>query len=171
MNDSHYSWHFEVRFGDDSGFEETHKVAQRLDAALVAAAERTLSEEAEGEITLQLRSGAAGAVERKITLRRAYQIAALPAAVYEQRYTSAAEAIERLRALRAVGSAGWARQLTVLRQPDGLYCVGVQQPDACEFASRAEAEEALQSFAEPARYVVMAYIDITTERDPDGERG
>ena len=169
MDDSHYIWHFEVRFGDGSGFDEMREVAQRLDAALVAAAERTLSEEAQGEITLQLRSGAAGAVERQITLRRAYQIAALPAALYKQRYASAAQAIEHLRSLRALGTAGWARGLSVLRLPDGLYCVGAQQPDACEFATRAEAEEALQSFAEPARFVVMAYIDIMTEREPDGE--
>lgn len=163
MDGSDYSWHFDIRFGTDSGYEAIRDFTRQLDAALLAAAERSLSEGCDGEVTLEVCAGADGAVERKITLRKAYQITELPGAVDQIRFRTAGEAIERLRMLRRTeGAAGGG--LTVLREPDGWFSVGRQPPDACDFSTRAEADEALQGFADRSRFAVIPYLELVTER-------
>ena len=125
----------------------------------------------EAGITLELNCGMDDAIERRITLRRAFQIAEVPATVDRTTYSSAGEAIEHLRAIRALARTDVARRLTVVREPDGSFRIGQHAPDACDFSSQVAAEEALANFEDPTRYAVMPYVEITTERNPEEDGG
>lgn len=171
MDHSDYTWRIAVRFDPDASYDLIRQFLGALDAAVVRGAEQTICQNGDVGITVEVDCGRDEETERRIMLRRAYQIAEVPDSVDATAYSSAGAAIEHLRALRSVAKAEIAQRLTVVRDPDGSYRVGNQAPDACDFTSQAAAEEALAAFEDRGCFAVMPYVEITTERDPKENRG
>lgn len=133
-----------------------------LDAAIVDAAERVISESTDAAVTLEITSGFGSDVERRLTFKRSYQIAELPVAVNDATFTRAADAIEHLREIKDAGSCR-DHCLTVIREPGGQFRVGSHTRDACDFETQDEAEDALRGFHDPDRFCVLPFVEVTLQ--------
>ena len=162
MNDNGYHWRLQLHFSDDTSYEAMRRSTQALDAAIVDAAERMISESTDGATALQITSGGGSDVERRLTFKRSYQIAERPVAVDEETFTRAADAIEHLREIRdAVKHPDDC--FTVIREPSGCFRVGSHARDACDFNTQEEADDALRGFHDPSRFCVLPLVEVTLQ--------
>ena len=163
-----FGWAINVDFDAEMSHEAVRQFACALDAAVIEAIERTISEVADGALTLGLTSGARGAVERRLTFRKGYQVAELPSARVGAAYASAAEAITGLRELdssRGPQLAGCVA--TIIRDASGAFRIGHQRRDGCDFDTEVEATSALHGFDDPSRFAVIPFLEISWETEVD----
>lgn len=167
MHDDTYNWRIGLTFGSESSFGAMSRLARDLDAAILAAIERVMSESAEGADAIEIAAGAGDGVERRVTFKKAYQVAEIPSAVDDETYLTAADAIEQMRSF-----AKFAVQrddcLTIIREGNGSYRIGKHKRDGCDFETLTDAEQALREFADSTRFAVIPYLEVTSESEIDG---
>lgn len=91
MDSCNYRWDLTVEFCDDMTYDAIREFSVTLHKVLIHAVERSITQSCDGATAVKIPCGVGAANDRKITLRKGYQIVEMPCSVDQQKYHTAAE--------------------------------------------------------------------------------
>ena len=158
-DENSYGWKIQLALNHDVHTEAVQRFVDLLNSALLHAAEQVFSDVSDGRSTLTITSEADGEVEKTISLRKTFQITAIPREIDEIAYHSAQDAMAAMRTLRQ-SAARDKDTFLVVKEIDGRFRVARQVWASCEFDSHLEAEDAMQAFEDCAKFQIIPVVVV-----------